>query len=39
MIATMSTIGFRVSDDARESRCMSHGAPFHEFACTWTKRA
>ncbi len=39
MIATMNTIGFRVSDDARESRCASHGAPYHEFSCSWTKRA
>jgi hypothetical protein len=38
MIATMATIGFRVSDDARETRCASHGAPFHEFSCTWTKK-
>ena len=39
MIATMATIGFRVSDDAREVRCESEGAPFHEFACTWTRSA
>jgi hypothetical protein len=38
MIATMNTIGFSVSDDASETRCSSRGAPYHEFACTWTKR-
>jgi hypothetical protein len=38
MIATMNTIGFRVSDDARETRCASLGGRFHEFSCTWTKR-
>jgi hypothetical protein len=35
MIATMTTIGFQVSQDARETRCASHGAPYHEFSCTW----
>jgi hypothetical protein len=38
MISTMETIGFRVNEDARETRCMSRGAPFHEFSCTWTRR-
>jgi hypothetical protein len=35
MIATMEAIGCRVADDARESACMSTGAPHHEFQCTW----
>ncbi|HVY49738.1 MAG TPA: hypothetical protein VHB21_27780 [Minicystis sp.] len=37
MISTMAMIGFRVSDDARETACASRGAAFHEFACSWTK--
>jgi hypothetical protein len=37
MISTMATIGFRASDDARETRCASQGAAFHEFVCTWKK--
>lgn len=38
MIATMDQIGVKVSDDARETACTNRGAPFHEFACTWTRR-
>ncbi|CAN5284580.1 hypothetical protein BH09MYX1_BH09MYX1_49460 [soil metagenome] len=38
MIATMDQIGVVVSDDARETTCMSRGAPHHEFACTWRSR-
>ena len=37
MIATMKTLGAKVSDDARESACCSRGDGFHEFRCTWTK--
>ena len=37
MIATMETIGFDVSRDARERGCTSRGAPHHEFACKWTR--
>jgi hypothetical protein len=37
MISTMATIGFRVNEDARESRCPSRGDPYHEFTCTWTR--
>jgi hypothetical protein len=36
MIALMDSIGFRVSDDARESKCATRGDPYHEFRCTWT---
>jgi hypothetical protein len=38
MIATMRSIGFYVNDDAFERKCMSTGAPYHEFHCTWQKR-
>lgn len=38
MIATMETIGFRVSRDASERICASKGGPHHEFVCTWTRR-
>jgi hypothetical protein len=37
MISTMATIGFRVNDDARETKCTSRGHPYHEFTCTWTR--
>jgi hypothetical protein len=37
MIATMATIGCKVSDDARESVCSSRGGPHHEFVCSWTR--
>jgi len=37
MIATMRAIGFYVND-AFERKCMSTGAPYHEFHCTWQKR-
>lgn len=36
MISTMEQIGCRVSDDARETACTTHGAAHHEFACRWT---
>jgi len=36
MIATMDSIGYRVNDDARESRCPSRGDAYHEFRCSWT---
>jgi hypothetical protein len=38
MIATMRSIGFYVNNDAFERKCMSTGAPYHEFHCTWQKR-
>ncbi len=38
MASTMQTIGFQVQGGVRETLCMSRGAPFHEFVCTWTKR-
>jgi hypothetical protein len=37
MISTMATIGFRVSDDARETACTARGDAHHEFRCTWTR--
>ncbi|HMI82711.1 MAG TPA: hypothetical protein VK550_01395 [Polyangiaceae bacterium] len=39
MIATMRAIGFYVNNDAFERKCMSTGAPYHEFHCTWQKRS
>jgi hypothetical protein len=38
MIATMKRIGFIVNEGARETACVSRGAPYHEFACTWRSR-
>lgn len=38
MIATMSTIGFEVSPDSRETACATRGAPYHEFSATWVKK-
>lgn len=38
MISAMEELGANVLPGARESACMSSGAPFHEFACTWEKR-
>lgn len=37
MLSTMRTLGVQVSDDARETHCMSRGAPFHEFVCSWQR--
>ena len=37
MIATMTSIGCKVSDDAHESACTSKGAQHHEFTCTWSR--
>jgi len=39
MISTMRSIGFYVNDDVFERKCMSTGAPYHEFHCTWQKRS
>ncbi len=38
MIGTMKQIGVVVSEDARETACMSRGDAHHEFACTWRAR-
>jgi hypothetical protein len=38
MVATMKRIGFIVNEGARETACVSRGAPHHEFACTWRSR-
>ena len=35
MIATMTQIGFAVSEDGREHTCMSTGGAYHEFVCSW----
>lgn len=37
MRATMESLGFRIEPGARETRCMSEGAPFHEYTCSWTR--
>jgi hypothetical protein len=36
MISTMAQLGCRVSDEGRETTCMSNGGPHHEFVCSWT---
>jgi hypothetical protein len=38
MISAMEELGANVLPGGRESACMSTGAPFHEFSCTWVKR-
>jgi hypothetical protein len=38
MIGTMTSIGVRVNDDARETACTSKGAPHHEFRCSWSRK-
>ena len=38
MIATMDMIGLQVNGDSHERQCMSRGAAFHEFTCTWQEK-
>jgi len=37
MISAMSILGATVMPGARESRCTSLGAPYHEFTCAWSR--
>jgi hypothetical protein len=37
MVAAMGVLGATVLPGARETACMASAAPYHEFACTWTK--
>jgi hypothetical protein len=37
MISTMETLGFSVSDGARERSCPTRGGEFHEFSCKWRR--
>ena len=37
MISTMQTLGFSVGGDARQTKFMGDGAPYHEFRCTWQR--
>lgn len=36
MISTMAQIGCKVHGDGMEVKCMSRGAEYHEFHCTWS---
>lgn len=38
MVSAMDSLGAEVLPGARETSCMSRGAAFHEFSCTWRKK-